>query len=294
MGSPHMVVMRSNENKMSDGGRDRASLGIKVWKSSQKWTVQRSAVRSIAWLGFCGLADHVEYEFRLGKHRHVAAVDLKGGCAHALGEETLQIGMHGLILFGDDVPARLRLPGSSPDFRLEQIGFRRALSCPNELLLLLRKVAAEILCAFRAQPDTSVNDFYVGKNVGLREVGLLRLSRFIGVRRERGDVNQPDNTIVSSRAGDNTSAVRVADEDNRTADPAYGFFRHGNVVCRCVEAVLRCNTFIPLCLKGNDQLTEARPIGPEPMAEYNTFLCLWHILSPLIGFGCLFTLKLIA
>jgi hypothetical protein len=44
----------SNENKMSDGGRGRASLGVKVWKSSQKWSVQRSAVRSIAWLGHYG------------------------------------------------------------------------------------------------------------------------------------------------------------------------------------------------------------------------------------------------
>jgi hypothetical protein len=35
---------------MSDGGRGRASLGVKVWKSSQKWSVQRSAVRSIVWL----------------------------------------------------------------------------------------------------------------------------------------------------------------------------------------------------------------------------------------------------
>ena len=128
--------------------------------------VERTAVRPVrssAWLGVCGLADHVEHEVGLGKHRHVAAVALKGGCAHALGEETLQIGMHSLILFGDDVPARLRLPGSSPDFRLEQIGFRGALGCPNELLLLLRKVAAEILCALRTQPDTSVDDFYVGK-----------------------------------------------------------------------------------------------------------------------------------
>jgi hypothetical protein len=40
----------SNENKMSDGGRDRASLGVQVWKSSQKWSAQRSIVRSIAWL----------------------------------------------------------------------------------------------------------------------------------------------------------------------------------------------------------------------------------------------------
>jgi hypothetical protein len=36
---------------MSDGGRERAPVGVKVWKSSQKRSVQRSAVRSIAWLG---------------------------------------------------------------------------------------------------------------------------------------------------------------------------------------------------------------------------------------------------
>jgi len=30
---------------MSDGGRDRVSLGVGVWKSSQKWSVRRSAVR---------------------------------------------------------------------------------------------------------------------------------------------------------------------------------------------------------------------------------------------------------
>jgi hypothetical protein len=44
---------------MSDGGRERASLGVEVWKSSQRWSVKRSAsllanpfgVRSIAWIG---------------------------------------------------------------------------------------------------------------------------------------------------------------------------------------------------------------------------------------------------
>jgi hypothetical protein len=46
-----MGVLSSNENKMSDGGRERVSLGVKMWKSSQKWSAQRSAVRSIAWLG---------------------------------------------------------------------------------------------------------------------------------------------------------------------------------------------------------------------------------------------------
>src|SRR4051794_15533520 len=40
----------SNENKMSDGGRGRMSLVMKVCESSQNWIVQRSVVRSIAWL----------------------------------------------------------------------------------------------------------------------------------------------------------------------------------------------------------------------------------------------------
>ena len=38
--------MRSNENKMSDGGRGRASLGVEVWKSSQKWSA-RAVRRSL-------------------------------------------------------------------------------------------------------------------------------------------------------------------------------------------------------------------------------------------------------
>ena len=35
---------------MSDGGRERASLEVMVWKSSQMWSGEQSAVRSIAWL----------------------------------------------------------------------------------------------------------------------------------------------------------------------------------------------------------------------------------------------------
>jgi len=52
-----MIVFFSKgltRHKMSDGGRGRALLGVKVRKSSQKWSVRRSAVRSIAWLGLCG------------------------------------------------------------------------------------------------------------------------------------------------------------------------------------------------------------------------------------------------
>src|SRR5437762_12034778 len=46
---------RPNENKMSEGGRGRASLGVELWKSSQNVDAERSAVRSIVWLGLGGL-----------------------------------------------------------------------------------------------------------------------------------------------------------------------------------------------------------------------------------------------
>ena len=36
---------------MSGGGRDRAPLGVEVWKSSQELSARRSAVRFIVWLG---------------------------------------------------------------------------------------------------------------------------------------------------------------------------------------------------------------------------------------------------
>src|SRR5258708_37800747 len=132
--------------------------------------------------------------------------------------------MDGAVFFAGDVASRLRLPSGSPDSRLEQVGFGDALGRPNELLLLLRKVSAEILRARRTQPDTSIHDFDMGEDVGRRELGLLRLRCFIGVRSERADINQPDNPIVGSGAGDDASAVRMAYEDNGAADPAYRCF----------------------------------------------------------------------
>src|SRR6266850_2446664 len=100
---------------------------------------------------------------------------------------------------------------------------------------------------------------------------------FIGVWSEPADINQRGNPIVGPGAGDDASAVGVADEDNGAADPADRYFHQGDVLCRCVEAVLRCDTLIPLRLKGNDQLAEARAIGPEPMTEHDTHFHFWHI-----------------
>jgi len=195
--------------------------------------------------------------------------------------------MHGAVLFGDDVPARLRLPSGSPDLRLEQVGLRDALGRPNDLLLLLGKVSAEIPCALRTQPDTPIHDFYVGEDVCPWKVRLLCLRCLIGVWSECSNVDQPRNTVVGSGAGDDASTVGVADQDNRAADPADRCFCHGDILCRCVETVLRRNTLIALRLKGNDQLAEARAIGPEPVTEHDARFGLrlrCHLFCPPFSF----------
>ena len=55
-----------------------------------------------------GLADHIEHEVRLGKHRDVTAIGLKGRGFHALRDETLQLGLDSMVLRSYDVPTRLR------------------------------------------------------------------------------------------------------------------------------------------------------------------------------------------
>src|SRR5580700_9821214 len=117
----------------------------------------------------CGGTDYIDHHVGVGEHRDVAAGDLRRGGAHTLREEALQIGMHSVVVLADDVPAWLRLPSGPPDFRVEQVWNRHALSRPNEFLLLLRKISAEIFRALGTQPDTSIHDFDVGEDVRLGE-----------------------------------------------------------------------------------------------------------------------------
>jgi hypothetical protein len=54
---------------MSDGGRERALIGMDVLKSSQKWSGRRSAVRSIAWLdAFVFFVTLAEFREQLATH----------------------------------------------------------------------------------------------------------------------------------------------------------------------------------------------------------------------------------
>src|SRR5712664_2516790 len=75
-------------------------------------------------------------------------------------------------------------------------------------------------------------DVDVRKDIRLWEIRLLCLRCLVGVRSERSDVYQPRDTVVSSGAGDDASAVGMANKDNRTADPTDCCFRYCDVFCR--------------------------------------------------------------
>src|SRR6266481_4740354 len=144
----------------------------------------------------------------------MAAVELVGGCAHALCKEALQIGMNRAVIFADDVPAWLRFPGGSSDSSFEQVGFWSPLRRQNKLFLVLGQITGERVDAFRKQPDTSVLDVDVRKDIRLWEIRLLCLRCLVGVRSERSDVYQPGDT------------------DNRAADPTDCCFCYSDVFCR--------------------------------------------------------------
>ena len=151
---------------------------------------------------FGRFSDYIDHGLRLRQHHHVAACDLGCRGAHALSEEALTVRLYGAIVLGDDVPARLRLPRGSSRFRREQVWSRHALGRPNQLLVLLGQIACEGIHAFRKQPETSIGDFYVREDVGLRELRRLRVGRLVSVRCKCGEIDQTGNAIVGSGAGD--------------------------------------------------------------------------------------------
>ena len=117
--------------------------------------------------------------------------------------------------------------GSSGFRYVEQVGvWEHCTALPKRASSPARtKSPAKSVDAFRKQPDASVLDVDVGEDRCLREIGLLCLRRLVRVRSKRADVNQPGNAIVGSGAGDDGSAVGVADKDNRAADPTDRCFR---------------------------------------------------------------------
>jgi hypothetical protein len=63
--------------------------------------------------------------------------------------QSLQLGLHGAVIRGHDVPARFGLPGSARHIFREQVRRRREVRSPDDLLLLLGQVSGEACDAFR-------------------------------------------------------------------------------------------------------------------------------------------------
>src|SRR5467141_497898 len=81
--------------------------------------------------GFCGSTDYIDHPFRLGEHRHVAALKLIGCGTHALGREAFEFGMDGAIVFGNNVPARLRSPRDALNRMAEDVRGRSEVCGPD-------------------------------------------------------------------------------------------------------------------------------------------------------------------
>ena len=173
----------------------------RLLKHGSQGTIPQCALRCCCFFlnCLCGRTDYIDHQVGVGEHWHVAAVDLVSGGAHTLREEALQVRMNGAVVLGDDVPARLRFPGSFSSLRIEQVGSRHALGRPNQLLFLLGQIAGETVDAFRKQPDTSVRDF-------ISCIYFDRLRRLAGepaychtVTTFRGASRAPRATVSQSR-----------------------------------------------------------------------------------------------
>ncbi len=73
----------------------------------------------------------------------MAALQLDGRGAHALGAEPLQVRMHGAILRGHDVPGRLHPPADTVQLLTEQVGGGRVGGRIDDALLFGRQIAGE-------------------------------------------------------------------------------------------------------------------------------------------------------
>ena len=145
--------------------------------------------------GVCRLADDIEYEGRVGEHGDVAAGGLDGDGSHALRHGALQLGLYGAVLGGHDVPARLRPPGGALDPLVEQVRRRPAWVAHTSFCSSSGRSPAKHATPSGRIQTRPVRDFDVRKDVCDGELGLLALRRFVGVRRECSDVDEP------SRAG---------------------------------------------------------------------------------------------
>src|SRR5262249_19087954 len=153
-------------------------------------------------------------------HWYVAAIGLEGCSSHALRDETLQLGLDSTVLRSYDVPTRLGSPRSTFHLLCEQICDRCGMSGPDQLLLFLGEITGKGRDAVTFQPNASVCNLDMRKNIGCRKLLLQTLRCLVGIRGKRRDVDKRCNSWVSSGRRDDRTTVGMTDQDRGVADTA--------------------------------------------------------------------------
>src|SRR5215470_11270579 len=158
-----------------------------------------------------GFSDHIQHEVRLGQHWYVAAIGLEGCCTHALRDETLQLGLDSTVLSSYDVPTGLGSPRSTFRLLFEQICYRCGVSGPDQLLLFLGEITGKGRDPVTFEPNASVCNLDMGKNIGCRKLLLQTLCCLVGIRGKRCDVDKRCNSRVSAGRRNDRATIGMTD-----------------------------------------------------------------------------------
>src|ERR1700756_4052412 len=121
-----------------------------------------------------------------------------------------------------DVPTRLRSPSGTFHLLIEQICYRVGMSGPDQLLLFLGEITCKGRDAVTFQPNTSVCNLDMGKNIGCRKLLLQTLCCLVGIRAKRRDVDKRCNSRVDTGRRDDRATIGMTDQNRGVAYPAQG------------------------------------------------------------------------
>src|SRR6201987_952524 len=92
------------------------------------------------------------------------------------------------------------------------------MSGPDQLLLFLGEITCKGRDAVTFQPNASVCNLDMGKNIGCRKLFLQTLCCLVGIRGKRRDVDKRCNSRVSAGRGDDRTAIGMTDQDRGATD----------------------------------------------------------------------------
>ena len=220
----------------------------------------------------------------MGDHRDVAGRDLDGGGAHAGGELPLGIRREGLVVGGDQVPGRPRLPGRDAHRVPEGGHGQRLLHGVHHPGLHRVHVGGEVIDeVVLGQPAEAVR---IGEQVRQRRghwsLRQQPAQRFTLVKAERGDVDQSgDVRGVRAQGGHDLAAVGVPGDDGGAVLEVQDLAQPGHVIGQRGQRELRCRDMVAVGLQALDDAAPARALGPCAVDE-NDIRSGVHLCGPFV------------